>query len=83
MTDVVRFVTNDCFETLGLNRVVIECATGNLRSRRIPERLGFMEEGVLRDAEKLYGTYHDIVVYAMLRRDWTKAQEVAACASSK
>ncbi|MGL6103838.1 MAG: GNAT family N-acetyltransferase, partial [Exiguobacterium acetylicum] len=33
MTDVVRFVTNYCFETLGLNRVVIECATGNVRSR--------------------------------------------------
>ncbi|WP_312193853.1 GNAT family N-acetyltransferase [Exiguobacterium sp.] len=25
MTDVVRFVTHYCFETLGLNRVVIEC----------------------------------------------------------
>ncbi|MCQ4090364.1 GNAT family N-acetyltransferase [Exiguobacterium sp. LL15] len=83
MTDVVRFVTNYCFETLGLNRVVIECATGNVRSRRIPERLGFTEEGILRDAEKLYGTYHDIQVYAMLRRDWTKTQEVAACASSQ
>ncbi len=83
MTDVVRFVTNYCFEVLGLNRVVIECATGNVRSRRIPERLGFTEEGILRDAEKLYGTYHDIVVYAMLRRDWTKTQEVAACASSQ
>ncbi|KTR27674.1 GNAT family N-acetyltransferase [Exiguobacterium sp. A1_3_1] len=83
MTDVVRFVTNYCFETLGLNRVVIECATGNLRSRRIPERLGFMEEGVLRDAEKLYGTYHDIVVYAMLKQDWLKTKEMAACASSK
>lgn len=83
MTDVVRFVTNYCFETLGLNRVVIECATGNLRSRRIPERLGFTEEGVLRDAEKLYGTYHDIVVYAMLKQDWLKTKEMAACASSK
>ncbi len=83
MTDVVRFVTNYCFEVLGLNRVVIECATGNNRSRRIPERLGFKEEGVLRDAEKLYGTYHDIVVYAMLKQDWLKTKEVAACVSSQ
>jgi len=83
MTDVVRFVTNYCFETLGLNRVVIECATGNNRSRRIPERLGFTEEGVLRDAEKLYGIYHDIVVYAMLKQDWLKTKEVAACVSSQ
>lgn len=83
MTDVVRFVTNYCFEVLGLNRVVIECATGNNRSRRIPERLGFTEEGVLRDAEKLYGTYHDVAVYAMLRHDWLKMREVTMCASNK
>lgn len=83
MTDVVRFVTNYCFEMLGLNRVVIECATGNVRSRRIPERLGFTEEGILRDAEKLYGTYHDIQVYAMLKQDWLKTKEVATCASSQ
>ncbi|WP_410503172.1 GNAT family protein [Exiguobacterium acetylicum] len=84
MTDVVRYVTNYCFETLDLNRVVIECATRNMRSRRIPERLGFTEEGVLRDTEKLYGVYHDVAVYAMLRRDWSvKTQEVTTCASSK
>ncbi|MCT4780413.1 MULTISPECIES: GNAT family N-acetyltransferase [Exiguobacterium] len=73
MTTVVAFITNYCFTTLDLNRVVIECAVGNNRSRKIPERLGYQQEGILRDAEKLYGAYHDIAVYAMLARDWSYA----------
>ncbi len=70
MTEVVRFITAYCFTTLGLNRVVIECAAGNTRSQRIPERLGFVKEGTLRSAERLYGDFHDIIVYAMLADDW-------------
>ncbi|MGX8178303.1 GNAT family N-acetyltransferase [Exiguobacterium artemiae] len=73
MTTVVAFVTDYCFTTLQLNRVVIECAVGNSRSRKIPERLGYQQEGILRDAERLYGTYHDLAVYAMLARDWSSA----------
>lgn len=71
MTPVVAFITDYCFMTLQLNRVVIECAVGNTRSRKIPERLGFQQEGILRDAEKLYDAYHDVAVYAMLAQDWS------------
>ena len=73
MIEVVRFVTEYCFMNLGLNRVVIECAAGNTRSQRIPERLGFVKEGTLRSAERLYGKFHDIIVYAMLAEDWQPA----------
>ncbi|WP_214851342.1 GNAT family protein [Exiguobacterium sp. s193] len=75
MTPVVAFITEYCFTTLGLNRVVIECAVDNTRSRKIPERLGYEQEGILRDAERLYGTYHDIAVYAMLAQDWQSASQ--------
>jgi ribosomal-protein-serine acetyltransferase len=65
-----RALVDHCFETLNLNRVEIRCATGNARSRAIPERLGFRVEGVLRDAERLYDRFVDLVVYAMLAREW-------------
>jgi ribosomal-protein-serine acetyltransferase len=42
----------------------------NARSRAIPERLGFREEGVLRQVERVGGRMLDGVVYAMLADDW-------------
>jgi ribosomal-protein-serine acetyltransferase len=50
--------------------VEVRAAPGNRRSRAIPERLGFRQEGILRDAEWLYDHYVDLVVYAMLADDW-------------
>lgn len=39
------------FEDLGMNVVVIKCAKDNVRSRAVPERLGFTLEGTLRQRE--------------------------------
>jgi ribosomal-protein-serine acetyltransferase len=58
------------FTELGLNRVEIACAVGNTKSRAIPERLGFVQEGVLRQQEWLYDHFVDHAVYAMLAASW-------------
>jgi ribosomal-protein-serine acetyltransferase len=68
-TTACRAVVAHAFETLGLNRVQICCATENSRSRAIPERLGFTREGIHREAEWLYDHFVDHAVYARLRRD--------------
>lgn len=60
------------FETLNINRVEIQCAVGNHRSIAIPERLGFVNEGIKRDGQWLYDHYEDIVTYSLLSRDWNK-----------
>ena len=69
MTEAVRALVDHAFGAWGLHRVVIEAATGNARSRAIPERLGFREEGVRRGAERNGDDFLDIVVYAMLATD--------------
>jgi ribosomal-protein-serine acetyltransferase len=74
ITQSVKRVMRRAFEDLKLNRVTIQCAVGNTRSRAIPERLGFTMEGVLREAECLYGRYVDLAVYGMLRRDWERTR---------
>lgn len=68
----------------GLNRVEIRCAVDNRRSRAVPMRLGFCQEGVLRDAEWLYDHFVDHAVYAMLARDWdgTPARPAVAAAGA-
>ena len=72
MTDCVRALIDFGFNELNLNRIYIYCAFGNTKSRAIPERLGFVQEGILQDDECLYGVYHDKVIYGMLKRNWKK-----------
>ena len=68
-----RQLCNYAFGTLGLNRVEIHCATGNLRSNRIPQRLGFHLDGTMRGAQLLYGKFHDLNYYGMLAAEWNEA----------
>ena len=70
MTKACRALVEYAFEEWKLNRVEIRCAEGNLKSRGIPERLGFKAEGLLREAEWLYDHYVDHVVYGMLAKEW-------------
>ena len=70
MTRACRAMIDFAFRKLQLNRVTILCATGNARSRAIPERLGFVQEGTLREGEWLYDHFVDLVVYSMLARGW-------------
>jgi len=67
MTRAVHLLAEYAFEALDLHRIEIHVATGNDRSRRIPERLGFTMEGVLRQVQRLRGTYYDHTLYALLR----------------
>lgn len=71
MTRACRAFTEYAFVELGLQRVEIQCATDNLRSRAIPERLGFTNEGSRRQAEWLHDHFADLAVYSMLRDEWS------------
>jgi ribosomal-protein-serine acetyltransferase len=72
MTSCCRFLVRYAFLTLDLNRVEIAAAVGNVRSRAVPERLGFKLEGVLRERENLYGTLLDHAMYSQLRREFVE-----------
>jgi ribosomal-protein-serine acetyltransferase len=64
------------FNELGLNRLEIRCATENTKSRAIPQRLGFKQEGTIRQAEWLYDHYVDLVVYGILASEWSDSSKV-------
>jgi ribosomal-protein-serine acetyltransferase len=76
MTECCRFMMRYGFLTLDLNRIQIAAATDNVRSRAIPERLGFQLEGVLRARENLFGTFVNHAMYSLLRSEFdaTEAQ---------
>ncbi len=70
MTKSCRTLVNYAFLNFGLNRVQIRCASKNYRSQAVIQRLGFFEEGLLRQAEFLYDHYVDLIVYGMTADRW-------------
>ncbi len=72
MSKACAAVISYLFDELRLNRVEIRAAVQNSKSRAIPERLKFVNEGVIRQAEWLYDHYVDHVVYSMLNEEWKR-----------
>lgn len=72
ITEAVEGVTNFAFTELNANRVEIQCDSKNIKSRAIPERLGFMLEGILRnESVAIEGDdLRDTCIYAKVRDDW-------------
>lgn len=58
------------FEELGMHKVEIWSAEGNIKSRSIPERLGFLKEGMRRDDEMIDGNYMNMLIYGLLEDEW-------------
>jgi ribosomal-protein-serine acetyltransferase len=70
ITRATRALVTCAFQEYGLNKVEIHAAVGNKRSRAVPERLGFTQEGILRQAQWLNGRAHDMVIYRILASEW-------------
>jgi ribosomal-protein-serine acetyltransferase len=70
VTRSCRAVVDAGFREYGLHRIEIRCAVGNHRSCSVPKRLGFIEEGLLREAEWIYDHWVNLRVFSMLESEW-------------
>ncbi len=70
VTRATRALIDVGFGERGLHRITIRAGVDNVRSRAIPERLGFTEEGVLRGEGKGSVGFYDMVVYGLLEDEW-------------
>lgn len=70
MTRAVKGLIDYGFNELGLHRIEIIAGVENKKSRKIPERLNFTEEAIMKDYEFLYDHYHNCALYRMLKTDW-------------
>ena len=71
MTRCVESLIRLAFETYDMNQVIIRAAPRNVRSRAIPERLGFTKTGIERQmAKNARGEFLDLVNYSLLQSEW-------------
>lgn len=68
-TEATQMAVKFAFEELNLHRLELEVYSYNPRAKRVYEKVGFVEEGVKRDAMFINGEYHDVVIMGMLESD--------------
>ena len=64
-----RAMIDFAFNDLNLNRIELRCVPENQASVKVAERLGFIQEGHLRQAEMLDHGLVDHYVYSLLKSD--------------
>jgi ribosomal-protein-serine acetyltransferase len=66
MTEAINALTRYAFEALKVNRIAITCDADNIRSKNIPERLGYVLEGRLKFHRRkpLTQELSDTLIYA-------------------
>jgi ribosomal-protein-serine acetyltransferase len=83
VTQACRTMVRHAFEEHEVHKVEISCATDNTRSRAVAERLGFIQEGILRQADQLHDRYVDGVFYGQLVDEWKARAEQAEALQKK
>jgi RimJ/RimL family protein N-acetyltransferase len=74
-TECKYLLLRHAFEDLGALRVSLNVDSENIRSRRAVERIGAVQEGVLRKHRiRRDGTRRDTVVYAFIDDDWPQTK---------
>lgn len=71
VTEAVRLLANYAFDTLKANRLEIRCDELNVRSAAVPQRLGFVREGCLRnDATAPDGRIRSTLIFSLIPGEW-------------
>lgn len=71
-TDALRTFLTYGFEHIGLHRISLEVYAFNPRARRVYDKVGFVAEGVLRQALRYDGEWIDAVVMSILAPEWAR-----------
>lgn len=58
------------FEEMGAHRLWLDVIDDNVRAQHVYKKLGFREEGRLREAVKRKGEWRDLVLFGMLQNEW-------------
>lgn len=71
-TEALRLIVGYGFEQLGLHRISLDVYAFNPRARHVYEKVGFVAEGVLRDALRYADGWVDATVMSILDHEWAR-----------
>jgi len=72
MTEALSAICRFGFEQMGLHRIEADVSADNPASGRVLEKLGFKQEGRLREQYWEWGEFHDLLLYSLLRREFER-----------
>ena len=76
-TEATQALMATGFDVLGLHKLTLRIAVGNIGSERVAEKLGFTREGVLREELLIRGNWVDHTLYSMLEGEFRRARRQA------
>ena len=77
-TRAVQLLVEHGFQTLNLHRIWLRVFDFNGRAIQVYRKIGFTEEGRLRQAYYHQGRYHDLLVMGLLRQEWIDREKGAS-----
>ena len=69
-TEAAEIITNYGFNELNYHRIYARANEDNIGSQKIWKKLGFQEDGVLREQTFNEGEFKDIHIYGILEHEW-------------
>ena len=70
MTEALTGAITMGFRDMALNRIQADIDVRNTRSMNLAARLGFKNEGIIRDKYLFRGYYYDHYSFSLLKREW-------------
>ena len=69
-TEAVQILVDYLFLSRDIVRIEAEVSPENRASQRVLEKAGFAREGIIRKSVYARGTWHDGVIFSILREEW-------------
>lgn len=70
ITEAAKAVINYCFNHININRIEATVETENIASITVIKKLKLQHEGTFREYEINNGKFIDLMMFAILRKDW-------------
>jgi len=73
--EILDAILSFLFDTKDIHRVVEYVSEDNIGSKKILQHFGFRKEGVSIDEHQIDGEWHNLIQFAMLKKEWNNRKD--------